>query len=66
MIFRTILDSRTEEEKCCHNKRIPIYCHGRCTPESSVGKLEDKNIIDVCNRLMDLIMECTDISKGTF
>ena len=54
MIFRTILDSRTEEEKCCHNKGIPIDCHGLCTPESSVGKLESISFINVCNRLMVL------------
>ena len=67
MIFRTILDSRSEEEKCCHNKGIPTDCHGLCTPVSSAGKLASgKHSNDVCNRFMDLIIECRDISKGMF
>ena len=74
MIFRTILDSRSEEEKCCHNKGIPTDCHGLCTPDatddtpvSSAGKLASfKNIGYVCNKFMDLINECRDISKGMF
>ena len=66
MIFRTILDSRSEEEKCCHNK-MPIDCFGLCTPVSSAGKLaSSKNIVDVCKKLWKLISECRDISKGTF
>ena len=67
MIFRTILDSRSEEEKCCHNKGIPNHCFVLCTPALSAGKLASgKHSIGVCNRFWDLITECRDISKGTF
>ena len=72
--YSTFLDSRSEEEKCCHNKGIPTDCHGLCTPDatddtpvSSAGKLASgKHSNDVCNRFMDLIIECRDISKGMF
>ena len=65
--YSTFLDSRSEEEKCCHDKEIPIDCFRFCTPVSSAGRFtSSKNIFGICIKYLELIIECKDISKGTF